>query len=113
MDAPPRAPIVRRPPAHREKPVLVSIPHFGTDPLPDITAAHYRSADYVDFPYGYTDPFAAQIYGGLHADGATVVATTLSRLFVDVNRARDDYEVVDGVVASGAQDAPGGHRFRR
>lgn len=80
--------------------MLVSIPHFGTDPLPGTSAADFRSPDYVNFPYGYTDPFAAQIYGGLHADGATVVAAPLSRLFVDVNRARDDYQVVDGAVES-------------
>lgn len=80
--------------------MLVSIPHFGTEPLPDIHAGFYRSPRYEAFPYGYTDPFAAQIYGDLHRRGATVVATPLSRLFVDVNRARDDFKTVAGAVRS-------------
>lgn len=96
----PRPPIVRRPAAGTELPVLVSIPHFGTAPLPQVSAGDYRDPRYVDFPYGYTDAFAARIYGGLHRCGATVVATPLSRLFVDVNRRRDDFALVDGEVRS-------------
>lgn len=93
-------PIVRRPPEHAALPVLVSIPHFGTDPLPGFGAASYRAPRYASFPWGYTDPFAPQIYGALHVAGATVVATPISRMFVDVNRARDDFELRDGEVRS-------------
>jgi N-formylglutamate amidohydrolase len=92
--------IVRRADGNPELPVVVSIPHFGTDPLPGINVGYYRDPEYEAFPYGYTDPFAAQIYGDLHRCGATVVATPLSRLFVDVNRARDSFEVVAGTVNS-------------
>lgn len=98
--ADPRPPIVRRPAAAAERPVLVSIPHFGTAPLPEIGDGDYRDPRYATFPYGYTDAFAAHIYGGLHRCGATVVATPLSRLFVDVNRARDDFQLVGDEVRS-------------
>lgn len=91
---------MREPAGGAALPVLVSIPHFGTGALPGVDAGWYRSPRYEAFPYGYTDPFAAHIYGGLHRRGATVVATPLSRLFVDVNRARDDFETVAGAVRS-------------
>jgi len=46
------------------------------------------------------DRFAAEIYGDAHRTGATVLATPYSRLFVDVNRRRDDYADNDGDVHS-------------
>jgi N-formylglutamate amidohydrolase len=36
----------------------------------------------------------------LHEQGATVLATPFSRMFVDVNRRRNDFEHVDGLVRS-------------
>lgn len=93
-------PIVREPCADASLPVLVSIPHYGTDTVPGITALDYRKPRYRAFPYGYVDAFARQIYGALHECGATVIATPYSRLFVDVNRARDDFELHDGAVCS-------------
>ena len=93
-------PMVRRPLELASRPVLVSIPHYGTLPVPGVGASDYADPSYVSFPLGYTDRFAADIYGNLDGAGATVLATPYSRLFVDVNRARDDLSATDGVVAS-------------
>lgn len=93
-------PIVRDPPAHALLPVLVSIPHYGTGSLPGVSVSDYSEPRFSAFPYGYVDAFARDIYGALHECGATVVATPFSRLFVDVNRARDDYELQSGAVRS-------------
>ena len=84
-------------------PVVVSVPHFGIEPLPGISAEHYREpGGYDTFPRGYTDAFAAEIYGALHHAGASLVATPYSRLFVDVNRRRDDFERRGDEVVSGS-----------
>ena len=80
--------------------VIVSIPHFGTDELPGEDRVDYTSERFATFPLGYTDAFAAEIYGNLHQYGADVIATPFSRLFVDVNRRRDDYEHVENEVRS-------------
>ena len=95
-------PIIRRAPKERRVPVVVSVPHFGIEPLPGIGPEHYREPGYDTFPRGYTDAFAADVYGDLHHAGATLVATPYSRLFVDVNRRRDDFERRDGKVVSGS-----------
>ena len=81
-------------------PVVVSVPHFGIQPLPGFEQDRYREPEYTSFPRGYTDSFAAEVYGNLHHAGASLVATPYSRLFVDVNRARDDFERDgDGIVS--------------
>ena len=80
-------PIIRRAPKESRVPVVVSVPHFGIEPLPGIGAEHYRESGYDTFPRGYTDAFASDVYGDLHHAGASLVATPYSRLFVDVNRA--------------------------
>jgi N-formylglutamate amidohydrolase len=80
--------------------VLVSVPHYGTLPLPHITQADYREPWFETFPYGFADTFAGDLYGALHEHGATVVATPFSRMFVDVNRRRDDFEHANGEVRS-------------
>ena len=85
-------PIIRRAPKEHRVPVVVSVPHFGIEPLPGTSAEHYREPGYDTFPRGYTDAFAAEVYGNLHHAGASLVATPYSRLFVDVNRRRDDFE---------------------
>jgi len=94
-------PIIRRAPREHRVPVVVSVPHFGIEPLPGIVADHYRKPGYATFPRGYTDSFAAEVYGDLHHAGASLVATPYSRLFVDVNRRRDDFERRDGEIVSG------------
>jgi len=93
-------PIVRDPRADALLPVIVSIPHYGTDAVPGVAAWDYREPRFRSFRYGYVDPFARQIYGALHECGASVVAMPISRLFVDVNRARDDFELQAGAVRS-------------
>lgn len=95
-------PIIRRAPKERRVPVVVSVPHFGIEPLPGIEADHYRERGHATtFPRGYTDAFAAEVYGDLHHAGASLVATPYSRLFVDVNRHRDDFEREGGAIVSG------------
>jgi N-formylglutamate deformylase len=93
-------PIVRHPASGQLAPVLVSVPHYGTEPLPHITRADYAEPWFETFAYGYADTFASDLYGDLHEHGATVLATPFSRIFVDVNRRRDDFEHADGQVRS-------------
>ena len=93
-------PIVRRPADGKRTPILVSVPHYGTQPLPDITRADYSEPWFETFAYGFADTFASDLYGDLHEHGATVLATPFSRMFVDVNRRRDDFEHTDGAVHS-------------
>ena len=93
-------PIVRRPAAARRTPVLVSVPHYGTKPLPHITRDDYHEPSFETFAYGFADAFVGDLYADLHEHGATVLATPFSRMFVDVNRRRDDFEQHDGEVRS-------------
>jgi N-formylglutamate amidohydrolase len=80
--------------------VLVSVPHYGTAPLPHITGDDYCEPRFETFAYGFADTFASDLYGDLHEHGATVLATPFSRMFCDVNRRRDDFETHDGEVRS-------------
>jgi len=96
----PGFPIIKRPPAEAQAPILVSIPHYGTQPLPHITAADYTEPWFETFAYGFADTFAGDLYADLHEQGATVLATPFSRIFVDVNRRRNDFEHLDGMVRS-------------
>ncbi len=96
----PAFPVVRRPGPGASRPVVVSIPHFGTEPIPDVRPEDYADPQFVHLPWGYADTFAAEVYGQAHNHGATVVATPYSRLFVDVNRRRDDFTRKNGVVTS-------------
>jgi len=93
-------PIVRRPAPGKRTPVLVSVPHYGTQPLPHITRDDYGEPHFETFAYGFADTFASDLYADLHEHGATVLATPFSRMFVDVNRRRDDFEHLDGEVRS-------------
>ena len=93
-------PIVRHPVPGTRTPVLVSVPHYGTQPLPHITRDDYVEPRFETFAYGFADTFARDLYGDLHEHGATVLATPYSRMFVDVNRRRDDFEQHDGEVRS-------------
>ena len=93
-------PIVRSPADGQRGPILVSIPHFGTQPLPAMTADDYCEPWFETFAYGFADTFVGDLYGDLHEYGASVLATPLSRIFVDVNRRRDDFETQDGAIRS-------------
>ncbi len=93
-------PIVRHPAPGTRTPVLVSVPHYGTQPLPHVTRDDYREPSFETFAWGFADTFAGDLYADLHEHGATVLATPLSRMFVDVNRRRDDFEHHDGEVRS-------------
>ena len=96
----PSFPIVRHPSPEKGTPLLVSVPHYGTQPLPDVTRDDYHEPWFETFAYGFADLFASDLYGDLHEQGATVLATPFSRMFVDVNRRRDDFERHDGEVRS-------------
>ena len=93
-------PIVRHPVPDRRTPVLVSVPHYGTQPLPHVTRDDYSEPWFETFAYGFADTFVGDLYGDLHEHGATVLAAPFSRMFVDVNRRRDDFEHHDGEVRS-------------
>lgn len=93
-------PIVKFPDSDRRSPILVSIPHFGTQSLPGMTTDDYCEPWFETFAYGFADTFVGDLYGDLHEYGATVLATPLSRIFVDVNRRRDDFETQDGTIRS-------------
>ena len=93
-------PIVRHPAPGTRTPVLVSVPHYGTQPLPHITRDDYSEPWYETFAYGFADTFVGDLYADLYEQGATVLATPFSRMFVDVNRRRDDFEHHDGQVRS-------------
>src|SRR3990167_8795417 len=92
--------IVRHPVPGKRTPVLVSVPHYGTQPLPHITRDDYCEPWFETFAYGFADTFVCDLYCDLHEHGATVLATPFSRMFVDVNRRRDDFEHHDGEVRS-------------
>jgi N-formylglutamate amidohydrolase len=96
----PSFPIVRHPAAGARTPIVVSVPHYGTEALPDITRDDYREPWFETFAYGFADTFVGDLYADLHEHGATVLATPVSRMFVDVNRRRDDFEQHDGEVRS-------------
>src|SRR2546421_577608 len=96
----PSFPIVRHPSPGKRNPVLVSVPHYGTEALPHITCDDYSEPWFETFAYGFADTFVGDLYGELHEHGATVLATPFSRMFVDVNRRRDDFEHHDGEVRS-------------
>ena len=93
-------PIVRRPASGARAPIVVSVPHYGTEALPQVTREDYCEPRFETFAYGFADTFACDLYGDLHRHGATVLATPVSRMFVDVNRRRDDFEQRDGAVCS-------------
>jgi len=93
-------PIIKHPLAAVQLPILVSIPHYGTQPLPHITSEDYTEPWFETFAYGFADTFAGDLYADLYEQGATVLATPFSRIFVDVNRRRNDFEHVEGIVRS-------------
>jgi N-formylglutamate deformylase len=93
-------PIVRHPAGAATRPIVVSVPHYGTRPLPHVTGDDYAEPRFATFAYGFADTFAGDVYGDLHQHGATVLATPFSRMFVDVNRRRDDFEHHAGEVRS-------------
>ena len=96
----PPFPIVRHPATGARIPILVSVPHYGTQSLPHITRDDYSEPWFETFAYGFADTFARDLYHDLHEHGATLLATPFSRMFVDVNRRRDDFEHHAGEVRS-------------
>ncbi len=81
-------------------PILVSIPHYGTEALPHIEDEDYSEPWFRTFAYGFADTFVGDLYSDLHLYGATVLATPISRIFVDLNRRRADFQQENGIVRS-------------
>jgi len=81
-------------------PILVSIPHYGTEALPHIGDEAYSEPHFRTFAYGFADTFVGDLYSDLHQHGATVLATPISRIFVDLNRRRTDFHHENGIVRS-------------
>ena len=81
-------------------PILVSIPHFGTEALPHIQNEDYSEPWFRTFAYGFADTFVGDLYSDLYEYGATVLATPISRIFVDLNRRRADFKEENGIVRS-------------
>src|SRR5438876_10564024 len=93
-------PIVRHPAPGTRTPVLDSVPHYGTEPLPPITRDDYREPSFETFAYGFADTFVGDLYGDLYKDEATVLATPFSRTCVDGNPRSDEFEPPHGEVRS-------------
>jgi N-formylglutamate deformylase len=81
-------------------PILVSIPHYGTEALPQIVDEDYSEPWFRTFAYGFADTFAGDLYSDLYQHGVTVLATPISRIFVDLNRRRADFQQENGIVRS-------------
>ncbi len=81
-------------------PILVSIPHYGTEALPHIRDEDYSEPWFRTFAYGFADTFVGDLYSDLHEHGASVLATPISRIFVDLNRRRADFQQENGIVRS-------------
>jgi N-formylglutamate amidohydrolase len=64
-------------------PILVSIPHYGTEALPQIGDEDYAEPWFRTFAYGFADTFVGDLYSDLYHHGVTVLATPISRIFVD------------------------------
>ena len=93
--------ILKRPPSGLDSlPILVSIPHYGTEALPHIRDEDYAEPWFRTFTYGFADTFVGDLYSDLHQHGATVLATPVSRIFVDLNRRRADFQQDQGIVHS-------------
>ena len=78
----------------------MSVPHAGIESLPGFCQADFVEPAFATFPWGYSDLFAGDVYADAENHGAVVITTPYSRLFVDVNRARDDFKCGDGRVSS-------------
>ena len=78
-------PIVRPPAPGTRTPILISVPHYGTEPLPHVTREDYGEPWFETFAYGFADTFVGDLYGDLHEQGATVLATPYSRMTLPVS----------------------------
>lgn len=84
--------IERHPSVMNARAVVVSVPHYGIGSPRRYTADEFSTHLGHHLAFGFQDAFAPHLYGALHEQGARLVATQLSRLFVDLNRPRDDFE---------------------
>ena len=78
-------------------PLLVSMPHVGTD-IPDEVAATLAPAALVRAD---TDWHLAQLYGFVEALGASTIAARWSRYVIDLNRPPEDTNLYPGMDTTG------------
>ena len=78
-------------------PLLVSVPHAGTDLPADLAARlHPRAADVED-----TDWHLDRLYDFVRAMGASLIVPHYSRYVIDLNRPREDTPMYPGVNNTG------------
>ncbi|MCB1744643.1 MAG: hypothetical protein KDK91_30035, partial [Gammaproteobacteria bacterium] len=63
-------PVIKRPPGGvRPRGVLLSVPHYGTRPLPGFADEAFADPAFARFPRGYADTLADRLYDDLHDTG--------------------------------------------
>jgi len=75
------------PPAGRGVPVVFDSPHSGMEWPPDFRPAAPRAAVHTTW-----DAFVDELWADVPAHGATLLAATFPRAYIDVNRAADDLD---------------------
>src|SRR5438876_89921 len=87
--------IIRHPAPAACTPVLVSVPHYGTQPLPHISRDDYSEPWFETFAYGFADTFVGDLYSDLHEHGATP-----ERLLDELHRVHRHVLLLDGHTGS-------------
>jgi N-formylglutamate deformylase len=82
---------------HGTSPLLISLPHNGTQLPPDLAARLTPDAQRVPD----TDWHVEKLYGFAHALGASVIVPNYSRYLIDLNRPRDDASLYPGQNTTG------------
>lgn len=101
-------PTIVRPADSRRCPIVVSIPHSGTQ-IPEQEREWY-AVDIDELARG-GDPYVDELYRGVEMFGATVISTPYNRFVIDMNRLPDDFSPLS-VVGTRVRRNPGyyGHR---
>lgn len=95
-----RTHFVVEPPRRAETPVVVEVPHGGLDVPPHFANQLLASARSIARD---ADLFVDELYEGACDEGATLIASCVSRYVVDLNRAETD---VDSESVAGATASP-------
>src|SRR5207244_991939 len=85
-------PIVRHPTPGTRTPVLVSVPHYGTQPLPHITRDDHTEPSFETFAYGFAVAFLGDPYAPYY--------TTLERVLTEIREAYGYALLLDGHTGS-------------
>ncbi len=82
---------------HGTSPLLISLPHNGTQLPPDLPGRLTPDAQCIPD----TDWHVEKLYGFAHALGASVIVPNYSRYVIDLNRPRDDASLYPGQNTTG------------